>query len=110
MIKDSQIIELFTCISELQDGESLNKSKLSKQTGISRKSITRFCDKLALEGYSPKDVLSFTPDKLHSVIRSIGHRKDFKQPDFKSIYNFMHPARVYKNKPTLEQAWLELYV
>lgn len=110
MIKDSQIIELFTYISELKDGEPLNKSQLSKQTGISRKSITRFCDKLAFEGYSPKDVLSFTPDKLNTVIRALGHRKDFKQPDFKVIYNFMHPARVYKNKPTLEQAWLELYV
>ena len=67
MIKDSQIIELFTYISELKDGEPLNKSQLSKQTGISRKSITRFCDKLALEGYSPKDVLSFTPDKLNTI-------------------------------------------
>ena len=57
MIKDSQIIELFTYISELKDGEPLNKSQLSKQTGISSKSITRFCDKLAFEGYSPKDVL-----------------------------------------------------
>ena len=31
MIKDSQIIELFTYISELKDGEPLNKSQLTQK-------------------------------------------------------------------------------
>lgn len=110
MITDSQIMELFTCISKLKEDEVLNKAQLSRQTGISRKSIDRFIEQLKLKGYKPADVLKFSEHKLSSIVRDLGHRKDFKVPEWQAFYDFLHPARVYKHKPKIEQAWLELYV
>ena len=106
----NKVTTVRSVFSELLEHEKISKSKLEAKLKISRKRISRLMQ-IALEhNLDAKDIVAMSEQKLVEVFYSKGHRKEFVAPDYKGVHEFLNPPRTYKNKPSLEQAWLELYV
>lgn len=109
-MNSSKVTSVRSVFAELANDPDISKLKLEKKILVLRKTISKFM-KIALDNnLEPKDIIAMSDQKIVEIFYSKGHRKEFVIPNYKGIHEFLNPPRSYKEKPSLEQAWLEMYV